>query len=58
MSTIVCVLIVTAVLGLYFPSTRNVGLLCAAVLASLHPLPVIIGFLIMVGLWYLKKLAS
>ena len=56
MIAISCALAVAAGIGLAFPQTRAIGILCLAVLCLLYPIPVTLA-LVVVGGMYWKWLA-
>jgi hypothetical protein len=55
---IIPALITGATLAMLFPNTRNVGILCVAVLTFLFPIPMIVIVMLGVGCYIFKKFFS
>ena len=54
MIALTCALVTAAVLCMFIPSTRNMGVVFVTVLCFLYPIPVI-SVLIVIGIVYYKR---
>ena len=55
---LIAALITGAILSMLFSNTRNIGILCVAVLTFLFPIPMVILVLFGVGTYLYKKVFS
>ena len=55
---LIAALITGAILSMLFSNTRNIGILCVAVLTFLFPIPMVIVVLFGVGTYLYKKVFS
>ena len=55
---LIAALITGAILSMLFSNTRNIGILCVAVLTFLFPIPMVIAVSIGVGTYLYRKVFS
>ena len=55
---LIAALITGAILSMLFSNTRNIGILCVAVLTFLFPIPMVIVVLLGVGTYLYRKVFS
>jgi hypothetical protein len=55
---LIAALVTGAILSMLFSNTRNIGILCVAVLTFLFPIPMVILVLLGVGTYLYKKVFS
>ena len=55
---LIAALITGAILSMLFSNTRNIGILCVAVLTFLFPIPMVILVTFGVGIYLYKKVFS
>jgi len=55
---LIAALVTGAILSMLFSNTRNIGILCVAVLTFLFPIPMVILVLLGVGTYLYRKVFS
>ena len=56
MIALTCALITGAILSMFFPNTRIIGIISIVVLTFLYPIPTVIVVLVGIGTYFYKRI--